>query len=237
MKFYDSLSDFQTDYSSSILVMGINITDVERYNHVRSFGYNSDEMAYNESALNITINPVRKWYGIPYYNKDIKVLSPFVIQGYVNEFLDIARKHPKETFFITRIACLDRGYIDQDNYTDRDIAPFFKDASDNCIFSKEWKPYLTSEDSTVKIKQKRTILSDQTKANISVARKAKIIPTDKSASARYQVLLIGKGNKSALVEDTNGDPIFFNGYGQAKARLMYWGLTRDQIILVSQLDI
>lgn len=231
MKFYDSLSDFQTGYSSSVLVFGAEITVLERCSNQEDFGYNSDEIVYNESDPYIILSPVHKWYVIPYFNKDIKRFSLFVIQGYVNEFLDIARKHPKETFFITRIACLFH------DYTDQDIAPFFKGAPDNCIFSKEWKPYLTSEDSTVNTKQKRTILSDQTKANISIARKAKIIPTDKSASAKYQVLLTGKGNKSALVEDTNNNIILFNTYNQAKARLMYWGLTRDQIILVSQLDI
>ena len=87
------------------------------------------------------------------------------------------------------------------------------------------------------VKRMRRTFSDQTKVDIAAARKVKIIPVDKSSDTKYRVILIGKAGKTAIVEDREGNEILYDSYNKAKVQLKYWGITRDQIVLVSQLDI
>lgn len=87
------------------------------------------------------------------------------------------------------------------------------------------------------VKKMRRTFSDQTKINISAARKVKITPVDKSSATKYRVILIGKTGKTAIVEDRDGNEILYDSYNKAKVQLKYWGITRDQFVLISQLDI
>jgi hypothetical protein len=54
----------------------------------------------------------------------------------VQAFIEYAREHPQEKFFVTRVGCGNAGY------PDADMAPLFKGAPTNCHFAQEWKPYL-----------------------------------------------------------------------------------------------
>lgn len=55
----------------------------------------------------------------------------------VSSFLNYARANPSDTFIITNIGCGLAGY------KPHQIAPLFNGASSNCIFSQEFKEYIT----------------------------------------------------------------------------------------------
>lgn len=61
------------------------------------------------------------------------------IRIHVADFLTYARAHPELTFYVTRIGCGLAGY------TDREIAPLFRGASDNCLLPPEWAPLLETD--------------------------------------------------------------------------------------------
>jgi hypothetical protein len=71
-------------------------------------------------------------YAIPTKDERLKTLPLCEIRQYVYDFIQYAKSHPELTFCVTRIGCGLAGY------TDRDIAPMFKDAPDNCMFPKAW---------------------------------------------------------------------------------------------------
>lgn len=54
----------------------------------------------------------------------------------VEAFKEYARRHPKEDFQVTQIGCGLAGWIGAQ------IAPLFKDCSDNCYFDSAWEAYL-----------------------------------------------------------------------------------------------
>jgi len=61
------------------------------------------------------------------------VLPLHQIEWHVIRFLAFAREHPEMTFHVTRIGCGLAGYADEQ------IAPFFKDAPENCQLPEEWR--------------------------------------------------------------------------------------------------
>lgn len=67
---------------------------------------------------------------------DAPVLPLAAIGPQIEEFLEYARAHPEERFFVTRIGC---GYA---GYDDADIAPMFAGAPANCSFAREWRPFI-----------------------------------------------------------------------------------------------
>lgn len=73
-----------------------------------------------------------KSYAIPTKDKQLNVLPLILIEKYINDFKHFARKHPEIVFHVTRVGCGLAGY------TDRDIAPMFQDAPDNCDLPIEW---------------------------------------------------------------------------------------------------
>jgi hypothetical protein len=77
-------------------------------------------------------------FGLPTMDNSrrLRPLSLRTIRLYVDEFLQFARAHRGLTFQVTRIGC---GLGGQ---KDRDIAPMFIGAPDNCYFDTAWKPYL-----------------------------------------------------------------------------------------------
>jgi len=75
--------------------------------------------------------PTCYWRGnklMPSYLEDIK--------AYVDLSLIVFKANPENTYLVTRIGC---GLA---RYKDEQIAPMFKDAPPNCIFSPKWKPFL-----------------------------------------------------------------------------------------------
>jgi hypothetical protein len=75
-------------------------------------------------------------YAIPTKNERLMSLPRALIKVQVNIFLEYARATPKEQFFCTRIGCGLAGY------KDKDIAPMFEGAPDNCSFAEQWRPFL-----------------------------------------------------------------------------------------------
>ena len=71
-------------------------------------------------------------YAIPTKATPWKSLPLDDIQLHVERFLEYAKTHPDQLFYITRIGCGLAGYAD------KDIAPFFKDTPDNCELPVEW---------------------------------------------------------------------------------------------------
>ena len=71
-------------------------------------------------------------YGIPTKSDPYTTLTLTEIVGYVDGFLAYAREHPELIFRVTRVGCGLAGY------TDKDIAPMFGDAPDNCILPRGW---------------------------------------------------------------------------------------------------
>ena len=78
-------------------------------------------------------------YAIPTMTWSLKPRTLGAINKSVATFLRYAAACPEKKFKVTRIGCGIAGY------TDAQIAPMFKGASDNCVFDPEWSSFgLTS---------------------------------------------------------------------------------------------
>lgn len=75
-------------------------------------------------------------YAIPTKDENIQTLPLYKIKAYVDEFMDYARCHPDLRFFVTKVGCGLAGY------RNKDIAPMFKGAPNNCEFDQEWEQYV-----------------------------------------------------------------------------------------------
>lgn len=79
-------------------------------------------------------------YGIPTKDRTICTLPLGRIWNHVGRFVAFARSRPDLTFAVTRIGCGLAGW------RDKDIAPMFADAPDNCELPEGWRgAALTSE--------------------------------------------------------------------------------------------
>ncbi|HNC56702.1 MAG TPA: hypothetical protein PLP33_14750 [Leptospiraceae bacterium] len=88
-------------------------------------------------------------YGVPYFcgnsygintkDKKIKTLPLSRIKKYVDIFIEFAKIHKEKKFFLTRIGCGLAGY------KDKDIAPLFADAPDNCVLHSNWIEIIEAE--------------------------------------------------------------------------------------------
>lgn len=72
-------------------------------------------------------------YAIPTKDGHLKTLPLYQISKAVEAFIQYARVNPTLEFYVTRIGCGLAGY------TDAQIAPFFKDAPDNCCLPLGWR--------------------------------------------------------------------------------------------------
>ena len=82
--------------------------------------------------------PTGQAYAIPTKDANLNTLALLHIEREAQEFLEYARHHKDEVFFVTRIGCGLAGY------TNEQIAPMFRGAPENCIFDIAWKQFLTS---------------------------------------------------------------------------------------------
>lgn len=84
----------------------------------------------------------RGWSGqsfaIPTLNEHFQPMPLSQIEYYLQDFKLYTRNHPKITYFITAIGCGGAGYHP------KDIAPLFKDISDNVILPIRFQQYLES---------------------------------------------------------------------------------------------
>ena len=88
------------------------------------------------AQLRIGVGRTGQSYAIPTKDAEFNVLTLDVIRLHVWLFLDYAKNHPEEEFFVTRIGC---GYA---GYSNPDIAPMFRGAPENCMFEQSWKEFL-----------------------------------------------------------------------------------------------
>ena len=72
-------------------------------------------------------------YAIPTKNSLLRTLPLGTIKVYVVGFLGYAEDHPDLTFMVTRIGCGLAGY------KDKQIAPFFRGAPNNCVLPVGWR--------------------------------------------------------------------------------------------------
>ena len=72
-------------------------------------------------------------FAIPTKDEELKTLPLNKIRDYVQSFIKFAKLNPDLKFSVTRIGCGLAGY------EDADIAPFFKDAPENCILPAGWR--------------------------------------------------------------------------------------------------
>lgn len=84
-------------------------------------------------------------YAIPTKDLSIKSLPLTAIERHVSIFLDHAKAHPEQLFFVTEVGCGLAGY------TKEDIAPMFAIAPANCILSSKWDSYLRNRNSAVEV--------------------------------------------------------------------------------------
>ena len=71
-------------------------------------------------------------YAVPTKDKRLATLPIEQIRPYATEFLNYAAAHPELEFQLTRIGCGLAGY------TDRQMAPLFYGAPENCLIPPEW---------------------------------------------------------------------------------------------------
>ena len=71
-------------------------------------------------------------YAIPTKDHNLDTLSLIRIKPYIDTFKEFAKQHPEMTFNVTRIGCGLAGY------TDNDIAPMFKNCSNNVNLPPYW---------------------------------------------------------------------------------------------------
>lgn len=89
------------------------------------------------AKLGVAVGLSGESYAIPTKDREIKYTLPLdVIQGYVNGFIAFAQVHPELMFQVTRIGCGLAGLHD------REIAPMFERAPDNCRYDEAWKDLL-----------------------------------------------------------------------------------------------
>lgn len=74
-------------------------------------------------------------YAIPTKDENIETMPLDQIFPHVQKFLEYAKKHSAETFFVTALGTGLAGY------THDDIAPMFQGVSSNCIMPPEWRRF------------------------------------------------------------------------------------------------
>lgn len=75
--------------------------------------------------------------------RDVRATLPLAeIQESIDTFIQYAKAHPEQRFFVVRLGCALAAH------EDIDIAPLFRQAPDNCSFPEEWAPYLAGRGMT-----------------------------------------------------------------------------------------
>lgn len=75
-------------------------------------------------------------YALPTKGYNITFMSKVRVAYYVHRFLEFARAHPELQFKVTCVGCGLAGF------TDKEIAPLFEGAPENCMFDTAWEPWL-----------------------------------------------------------------------------------------------
>jgi hypothetical protein len=81
--------------------------------------------------------PQGQSYALATKDARLQTLSLEEIALNVQRFLEFARAHPLQSFYVTRVGCGLAGYADTQ------IAPLFKGAPYNCIIPRGWVKFVT----------------------------------------------------------------------------------------------
>lgn len=72
----------------------------------------------------------------PSFNDPAQTLPLSAITPFIVGFIEYAKAHPDELFFVTRVGCGLAGY------DDKEVAPLFATAPSNCSFPENWRGWL-----------------------------------------------------------------------------------------------
>lgn len=75
-------------------------------------------------------------YALPTKHTPYQSFSLEEVSNHVETFLEHAKAHPENNYFVSRVGCGLAGF------TDAQICPLFADAPRNCIFSQTWLQYM-----------------------------------------------------------------------------------------------
>lgn len=75
----------------------------------------------------------------PWNGRKFPALSHREVELAIYRFIQFTMQHPEVTFKVTRVGCGLAGY------EDKDIAPLFRNAPENCLFDTTWKTWLPSK--------------------------------------------------------------------------------------------
>lgn len=129
MKYTD---EYITDLKANeIFVFGSNLKGVH--------GAGAAKLAREKfgAQMGIGVGITGQCYAIPTKDEMIWTLPLTRIEEYVIDFLDYAKENPEKKFLVTQIGCGLAGY------TPEDIAPMFKNHSNNVIIPKEFHEIIT----------------------------------------------------------------------------------------------
>ncbi|AWH15503.1 hypothetical protein [Pseudomonas phage 98PfluR60PP] len=116
-----------------IFVFGSNLAGRHGAGAAR-YAYNHEGAVYGQG-----IGHFGNSYAIPTKDYNIQTMQLVDIQQCVDLFIQYAELNPDLKFKVTRIGCGLAGY------KDKDIAPMFEGAPDNCWFDNAWSPYLGAQ--------------------------------------------------------------------------------------------
>jgi hypothetical protein len=77
-----------------------------------------------------------KSYAIPTKDHALRAMPLDQIAHYVRQFIEFANEHAELTFEVTRVGCGLAGY------SDKQMAPLFERAPQNCHLPEEWEPFI-----------------------------------------------------------------------------------------------
>jgi hypothetical protein len=131
-----SITGQQVDTSKPIFVFGSNLAGIHGAG-AAAYAVKHYGARYGEG-----IGRTGHSYALPTKDEEIRTLPIERIKEYVEGFINHAKVNPEDAFFVTRVGCGLAGYKDEE------IAPLFKEASDNCLFDSVWKPFFPDLDSS-----------------------------------------------------------------------------------------
>jgi hypothetical protein len=78
------------------------------------------------------VGPQGLSYAIPTKDERIRTLPLSVVNNYVLQFIDYAKKNPELDFYVVKIGCGLAGFNEDE------ISPMFVGAPDNCYLPEDW---------------------------------------------------------------------------------------------------
>lgn len=116
--------------TSAVFVFGSNLAGIHGAGAART------AMQQHGARWGQGIGRTGNAYAIPTKDESIRSMTLPEIAPFVEKFIQYAKEHSEEQFFVTRIGCGLAGF------RDLDIGPMFNGVPANCIMPKEWERYI-----------------------------------------------------------------------------------------------